>query len=140
MASPTRFPRERPHPLGGLGFASWAREVEAQEAELGAFFGTVIVCSVTGSTQAGMIAGFADRARDRRIIGIDGSANLAELGPGGADRAVHGEGDRDRARLHDDEIILDDRYHGGTCGIPDESTLSAMRLAARLEGVITDPI
>src|SRR5712691_3289604 len=51
------------HPLGGLGFASWAREVEAQEAELGVFFDTVIVCSVTGSTQAGMVAGFADGPR-----------------------------------------------------------------------------
>ena len=29
------------HPLGGLGFASWAREVEAQEAELGVFFDTI---------------------------------------------------------------------------------------------------
>jgi 1-aminocyclopropane-1-carboxylate deaminase len=47
------------HPLGGLGFAQWAREVEQQEAELGVFFDTVIVCSVTGSTQAGMVAGFA---------------------------------------------------------------------------------
>src|SRR5690242_8433103 len=48
------------HPLGGLGFARWAREVQAQERELGVFFDTVVVCSVTGSTQAGMIAGFAD--------------------------------------------------------------------------------
>ena len=51
------------HPLGGHGFASWAREVEAQEAELGVLFDTIIVCSVTGSTQAGMVAGFADRPR-----------------------------------------------------------------------------
>ncbi|HEY6053205.1 MAG TPA: pyridoxal-phosphate dependent enzyme, partial [Gaiellaceae bacterium] len=29
------------HPLGGLGFASWAREVEAQERELGVFFDTI---------------------------------------------------------------------------------------------------
>src|SRR4029453_8115832 len=64
-------------PLGGLGFASWAREVEAQEAELGVFFDTVIVCSVTGSTQAGMIAGFADRDRERGVIGIHGSAKPA---------------------------------------------------------------
>ncbi|MFE2680472.1 pyridoxal-phosphate dependent enzyme, partial [Streptomyces mirabilis] len=47
------------HPLGGLGFAGWAYEVAAQEAELGVFFDTVVVCSVTGSTQAGMVAGFA---------------------------------------------------------------------------------
>ena len=38
------------HPLGGLGFANWAHEVAAQEAELGVFFDTVVVCSVTGST------------------------------------------------------------------------------------------
>ena len=36
------------HPLGGLGFANWAREVAAQEAELGIFFDTIIVCTVTG--------------------------------------------------------------------------------------------
>jgi 1-aminocyclopropane-1-carboxylate deaminase len=129
------------HPLGGLGFASWAREVETQEAELGVFFDTVIVCSVTGSTQAGMIAGFADRARDRRVIGIDGSAKPAETWAQVARiarftaKAIGIERD-----LHDDEIILDDRYHGGTYGIPDESTLSAMRLAARLDAVITDPV
>ncbi len=53
------------HPLGGLGFARWADEVAEQERELGVFFDTVVVCSVTGSTQAGMIAGFA--AQDGRV-------------------------------------------------------------------------
>ncbi|RAE28961.1 aminocyclopropane-1-carboxylate deaminase/D-cysteine desulfhydrase family protein, partial [Burkholderia multivorans] len=47
------------HPLGGLGFANWAYEVAGQEAELGVFFDTIVVCTVTGSTHAGMIAGFA---------------------------------------------------------------------------------
>ncbi len=36
------------HPLGGLGFASWAMEVQRQERELGIFFDTIVVCSVTG--------------------------------------------------------------------------------------------
>jgi 1-aminocyclopropane-1-carboxylate deaminase len=137
------------HPLGGLGFASWAREVEAQEAELGVFFDTIIVCSVTGSTQAGMIAGFADapghevvpRGVERRILGIDGSAKPAETWAQVARIArftavAIGLG-RD---LRDDEILLDDRYHAGVYGIPDDSTLAAMRLAARLEAMITDPV
>ncbi len=131
------------HPMGGLGFASWAREVEAQEAELGVFFDTIIVCSVTGSTQAGMIAGFADRPRagERRVYGIDASAKPSETRDQIARIArftaeAIGLG-RD---LRDDEIILDDRYHAGIYGVPDESTLSAMRLAARLEAMITDPV
>ena len=49
----------QPVALGGMGFANWAREVAQQEAELGIFFDHVIVCTVTGSTHAGMIAGFA---------------------------------------------------------------------------------
>jgi 1-aminocyclopropane-1-carboxylate deaminase len=129
------------HPLGGLGFAGWAVEVERQEAELGIFFDTVIVCSVTGSTQAGMIAGFAAQERPRRVVGIDGSAKPAET------RAQVARIARSTAELlelgrdlRDDEIVLDDRYHAGTYGIPDEQTLEAMRLSARLEGMITDPV
>ena len=129
------------HPLGGLGFASWAREVEAQERDLGVFFDTVVVCSVTGSTQAGMIAGFAGGARPRRVIGIDASATPVETREQVARIA------RRTARaiglgrdLRDDEIILDDRYHAGTYGIPDGRTLDAMRLVARFEAMITDPV
>ena len=129
------------HRLGGLGFAGWAREVERQERELGVFFDTIIVCSVTGSTQAGMVAGFADRARDRRIIGIDASAKPAET------RAQIVRIARFTARaigiereLRDDEIVLDERYHAGIYGIPDEQTLEAMRTVARLEAMITDPV
>ena len=47
------------HPLGGLGFANWAFEVAEQEKALGITFDTIVVCTVTGSTHAGMIAGFA---------------------------------------------------------------------------------
>src|SRR5882757_7582140 len=70
------------HPLGGLGFANWAHEVAEQEQELGVFFDTVVVCSVTGSTQAGMVAGFRAieeaGGRERRVLGIDASAKPAE--------------------------------------------------------------
>jgi 1-aminocyclopropane-1-carboxylate deaminase len=133
------------HPLGGHGFAGWAFEVAEQEQELGVFFDTIIVCSVTGSTQAGMIAGFAvledAGGRKRRVIGIDASATVPETRAQIARiarRTAAAIGlERD---LRDDEIILDDRYHGGIYGVPDAATLDAMRLVARLEGMITDPV
>ncbi len=129
------------HRLGGLGFASWAVEVEAQEREFGVFFDTIVVCSVTGSTQAGMIAGFAGQERERRVLGIDGSARPAETRDQVA-RIARATAElievgRD---LREDEILLDDRFHAGTYGIPDERTLEAIRLAGRLEGMITDPV
>jgi 1-aminocyclopropane-1-carboxylate deaminase len=129
------------HHLGGLGFAGWAAEVQAQERALGVFFDTIVVCSVTGSTQAGMVAGFAAQERERRVIGIDGSATPAETRAQVARIARHTAELIDVGReLRDDEIVLDERYHAGTYGIPDERTLEAIRLAGRLEGMITDPV
>jgi 1-aminocyclopropane-1-carboxylate deaminase len=133
------------HPLGGVGFANWAYEVAEQEHQLDVFFDTIVVCSVTGSTQAGMVAGFAAMAetgsRPRRIIGIDASAKAAQT------REQIGRIARDTAKLiglegelTDDEIHLDDRYHAGTYGVPDAATLDAMRVAARTEGMVTDPV
>ncbi len=129
------------HELGGLGYARWAQEVAEQEARLGVFFDTVVVCSVTGSTHAGMIAGFAGQERGRRVIGIDGSAKPAETREQVARIARRTAELVELGRdLRDDEIVLDERYHAGIYGIPDEATLEAMRLAARLEGMITDPV
>jgi 1-aminocyclopropane-1-carboxylate deaminase len=129
------------HELGGLGFARWAQEVAEQERDLGVFFDTVVVCSVTGSTQAGMIAGFAGQRQERRVIGIDGSARPAETREQVARIARATAELIDVGReLREDEIVLDERYHAGTYGIPDAGTLDAMSTAARLEGMITDPV
>ena len=129
------------HELGGLGFANWAYEVQRQEEQLGVFFDTIVVCSVTGSTQAGMIAGFAGQDRPRRVIGIDASAKVeqtreqvvriahrtAELI--GLGRSLRGE-----------EVTVLEGWAGDYYGIPVASTVDAIRLTGRLEGVILDPV
>ena len=129
------------HRLGGLGFANWAYEVQQQEQQLGVFFDTIVVCSVTGSTQAGMIAGFAGTDRPRRVLGIDASAKLEET------RAQVEKIARNTAELiglgrelRDDEITVLPGWAGDFYGIPVQSTLDAIRLAGRLEGMIIDPV
>ncbi|MGY1605949.1 MULTISPECIES: 1-aminocyclopropane-1-carboxylate deaminase [unclassified Geodermatophilus] len=133
------------HPLGGHGFANWALEVAQQEAELGVFFDTVVVCSVTGSTQAGMVAGFAlleeQGGRPRRVLGVDASAKPAETRDQVlriAQRTARAIGVRRELTL--DDVELDERYHAGVYGIPDATTIRAMETAARTEGMVTDPV
>lgn len=129
------------HPLGGLGFANWAYEVQRQEQELGVFFDTIVVCTVTGSTHAGMIAGFADQDRPRRVLGIDASATLdrtceqvARIARNTAELIGLGRS------LRDDEITVLEGWAGDRYGIPVQSTIDAIRLTAGLEGMIIDPV
>ncbi len=129
------------HPLGGLGFANWAYEVEQQEAELGVFFDTIVVCTVTGSTHAGMIAGFAGQDRPRRVIGIDASATIDKTRAQVERIARHtaeliGLG----RELRDDEITVLEGWAGDLYGIPVQSTIDAIRLSGELEGMIIDPV
>jgi 1-aminocyclopropane-1-carboxylate deaminase len=134
------------HPLGGLGFARWAFEVEAHEKELGVFFDTVIVCAVTGSTMAGMVAGFKLTeklgSRKRKVVGIDASAKVKQT----FDQVLRiAKQTAAKIGLQEDDIteadiILDDRYHAGTYGIPDAQTIEAIKFGARTEAFITDPV
>lgn len=129
------------HPLGGLGFANWAFEVQQQERELGVFFDTIVVCSVTGSTHAGMIAGFAAQDRPRRVLGIDASAKIDETRAqvekiARATAELIGVG-RD---LRDEEITVLEGWAGDLYGVPVQSTVDAIRLTGSLEGMIIDPV
>ncbi|KAJ5258380.1 hypothetical protein N7524_009936 [Penicillium chrysogenum] len=136
------------HPLGGLGFARWAFEVREQEGEMGVFFDTVLVCAVTGSTFAGMIAGFKLLERlypadaKRRVVGIDASATVEatraqvlRIAKNTAAKIGLSEDD-----ITEDDVILDDRYHAGIYGVPDRQTWDAIEYAAKMEAFITDPV
>ena len=133
------------HPLGGVGFANYAFELAEQEKALGVHFDTVVVCTVTCSTQAGMVAGFAAlediTGVRRRVIGIDASATLdttrAQLERIARHTAEVIELGRD---LRDDEFTLLPDWAGDLYGVPVDSTMEAMRLGAELEAMITDPV
>jgi len=129
------------HPLGGLGFVAFAEEVRAQENQLGIRFDYIVVCSVTGSTQAGMIVGFAVDGRADRVIGIDASAKPTstreQIKRIAANTAKLVELGRE---IRDEDVVLDSRYGGPEYGLPNEGTLEAIRMCARQEGILTDPV
>ena len=89
-----------------------------------------------------MIAGFALEHRGgRRVIGIDASKTLEQT-RSQVGRIAAATVERigvDRA-LRDDEITLVAGYEGPAYGVPDEQTVEAIHLAARTEGMLTDPV
>src|ERR1700692_145297 len=129
------------HKYGGLGYVGFAEEVRAQEKELGFAFDYIVVCTVTGSTHAGMLVGFAKDGRARKVIGIDASYTPAQT------RAQVLAIARNTAKLVelgreivDEDVVLLEDYAHPAYGVPSAETMEAIRLCARLEGMITDPV
>jgi 1-aminocyclopropane-1-carboxylate deaminase len=129
------------HPLGGLGFVGFAEEVRAQEAQLGLRFDYIVVCTVTGSTHAGMMVGFAKDGRSQKVIGIDASgtpektrAQVLDIARNTADLVKLGR------EITPDDLVLIEDYAYPAYGVPSNETNEAIRLAARTEGMMTDPV
>jgi 1-aminocyclopropane-1-carboxylate deaminase len=129
------------HRLGGLGYVGFAEEVRTQEKELGFSFDHIVVCTVTGSTHAGMVVGFARDGRQRNVIGIDASftpektrAQVLDIARNTA--ALVGLG----KEIADEDVVLNEDYAYPVYGVPSAETNEAIRLAARLEGMMTDPV
>jgi 1-aminocyclopropane-1-carboxylate deaminase len=129
------------HPLGGLGYVNFTDELEMQEQELGKFFSTIVGATCTGSTQAGMVVGFAGQQKPRRVIGIDTAADarmtrraISKIADATAELVGLGR------PIDQREIIIDPRFAGPAYGLPDNGTLEAIRTVARIEAMITDPV
>ncbi|MET3583715.1 1-aminocyclopropane-1-carboxylate deaminase [Mesorhizobium robiniae] len=129
------------HEKGGLGYVGFAEEVRAQEKQLGFAFDYIVVCTVTGSTHAGMLVGFAEDGRQCNVIGVDASATPTKTKAQVLNIAQHTAKLVDlETEIVEDDVVLFEEYAYPCYGIPSEETKEAIRLCARLEGIITDPV
>ena len=129
------------HKYGGLGFVGFAEEVRAQEEELGFKFDYIVVCTVTDSTHAGMVVGFARDDRARSVIGIDASGTPEQTHAQVLDIAQKTADLIDLGRtIEADDVVLKTEYAYPLYGVPSDETNDAIRLCARLEGMMTDPV
>lgn len=129
------------HKFGGLGFVGFAEEVRQQEAEMSIKFDYIVVCTVTGSTHAGMVVGFAKDGRARNVIGIDASctpdqtkAQVLDIAQKTAELVELGR------EIDSDDVVLNEDYAYPVYGVPSAETNEAIRLCARMEGMMTDPV
>ncbi|MDB5604732.1 MAG: 1-aminocyclopropane-carboxylate deaminase [Bradyrhizobium sp.] len=128
------------HKFGGLGYVGFAEEVRAQEKEMRMKFDFIVVCTVTGSTHAGMVVGFAADRRERNVIGIDASCTPARTKAQVLDIAQKTSALIGGKDITADDIVLKEDYAYPVYGVPSRETIEAIRLSARLEGMITDPV
>ena len=88
-----------------------------------------------------MVAGFKEDGRAAQVIGIDVTAQPAET-RAMVKRIAERTADLVDVRqpIADADIVLDEAYAYPEYGVPSDATLDAIRLCARLEGMVTDPV
>ncbi len=133
--------------IGAMGYARCALELVEQSAEAGFRLTDVMHASSSAGTQAGLLAGFYGLAMDDdlpvpRVHGI----NVSETDPAVLPReigriasAVVADRGLDTA-VPAGAIRVDDGYLGDGYGLPTAATVDAIRLLARSEGVLLDPV
>ncbi len=129
------------NPIGALGYVACAEELLYQSSQLRLRIDHVVHATGSTGTQAGLVAGFHATHSQVPVLGISvrapkakqeenvwnlASRTLALLG-------VAGE-------LPRDAVIANSDYVGEGYGLPTEGMLEALRLLARHEGILLDPV
>lgn len=126
--------------IGALGYAQCAQELLRQrEAEDHSFNWLVMATGSTG-TQAGLVAGLSGLGWDLPVMGVSVRQPKARQIAAVHKLAVATAETLGAPPPPEDAVLVDDGYVGAGYGIPAESTLEAISLTARLEGLLLDPV
>lgn len=125
--------------LGAVGYASAAVEIAEQSRAAGFVPAAIVHCSGSGGTQAGLAVAAAACLPETRVLGIDVDAEPARVR---ADVIAYAQ---DAATLLDlpfasQTIEVIAGHAGPAYGVPHAATIAALKLAARLEGLVLDPV
>ena len=129
-------------PLGSLGYAVCAAEILDHERANGRRFEAIVVPNGSSGTHAGLAAGLTAAGEDpRRILSFTVLAPL--------DKAIEDTRRLASQALHliaperqlpDDAIAVDGSQRGEAYGLPTDAMVDALRIMARSEGLLLDPV
>ena len=128
-------------PIGALGYVNAAFELAEQAEDRGLKVDYVVTAAGTGGTMAGLLAGFRLLGAETRVIGID----VGRLWRGfrGSIARMAGQVTRllgEEISFGEEDVLLYEDYVGQAYAHPTPECLEAIRLAARQEGLVLDPI
>lgn len=128
------------HPLGSMGYIRCAIEIAEQMQIANMSFDYLVHTTGSGSTQSGLVAGFKALGLKTKIVGIadDGEVEIKkkrilEL----ANEALKSLGVDIRAETKDVIVLAS---NNGVYGVADPLIKDAIRLLAKTEGLIADPV
>ncbi len=123
--------------LGALGYVESALEI-AQQCEGAVSISSVVVASGSAGTHAGLAVGLEQVMPDAELIGVTVSRKVADQLPKVV--TLQQEVARSLELTASAGITLWDDYFAPAYGIPNDDGMEAVKLLARLEGILLDPV
>ncbi len=124
-------------PAGAVGYTTAFKEFIAQGVDAD----WIVVASSSAGTQAGLVLGAKSSGWKGKILGISIDHPAGELQGEVARLAVEAAERLDLTlRFDPDEILVNDGYLGGGYAVMGESEIEAIRLFARTDGLLLDPV
>jgi len=128
-------------PTGAIGYAACALELLAQSSERGLAVDHLVTATGSAGTQAGLIAGLKALSADIPVLGIGVRApRAAQEEKVFALAAATAEAVGAAGRVARSDVVARDEYVGPGYGLPADSTLEALELFARTDGILLDPV
>lgn len=129
------------NPTGALGYVDCAREIVVQADEMDLEVHRIVTATGSAGTHAGLVAGLAVMGADIPVLGIGvrapkdrQEANVFKLAEETA--ALLGQ----PGRVTREMVVADCDYVGEGYGLIDQGVIDALTLAARLDGIVLDPV
>lgn len=129
------------NPVGALGYVDCAREIVVQADEMDLEVHRIVTATGSAGTHAGLVAGLAVMGADIPVLGIGvrapkdrQEANVFKLAEETA--ALLGQ----PGRVTREMVVADCDYVGEGYGLIDQGVIDALTLAARLDGIVLDPV
>ena len=126
---------------GALGYVDCAREIVVQADEMDLEVHRIVTATGSAGTHAGLVAGLAVMGADIPVLGIGvrapkdrQEANVFKLAEETA--ALLGQ----PGRVTREQVVADCDYVGEGYGLIDQGVIDALTLAARLDGIVLDPV
>ncbi|MDP3401158.1 MAG: D-cysteine desulfhydrase [Brevundimonas sp.] len=129
------------NPVGALGYVDCAREIVVQADDLDLRIDRIVTATGSAGTHAGLVAGLAVMGADIPVLGIGvraprdrQEANVFKLAEETAALLGHA------GRVSRDQVVADCDYVGEGYGLVDQGVIDALKLAARTDGIVLDPV
>jgi pyridoxal phosphate-dependent enzymes, D-cysteine desulfhydrase family len=127
--------------IGTLGYVACAEEILAQAFERGVNFDSVVVTSGSTGTQTGLLVGFYGNNANINVVGICCGKEKSVQ-----EDKIHILAEQVRTKLGiresipKEQIICFDEYVGPGYSLATQEMVEAVKLLARTEGILLDPV